>query len=287
MANDPQVPWTDEQWARVNQAVQEEAKRSRVAATFLPLYGPLDPDADFIRKQEILYSVPQDAHDAALAERDAAKQLFEEAARVLRGGGAVQDLAAAFAAQERIAKAQAILTRRRLGIDDRDTIRLATLQVIVPVRNAQMADPELTSVLALFRRAANVVARLEDAVVFRGLAPDPGNPGGYAPPPQANSRSSGHLANHRRALGARNLDARSADIHSGNADRRKRSAARKRNIQGHWSTGAEWAVRSVRRGSWSRTVSCGADPGQEFACAAAGPHHPVPRRWPAAPVFNV
>ena len=56
MANDPQVPWTDEQWARVNQAVQEEARRSRVAATFLPLYGPLDPDADFIRKQEILYS---------------------------------------------------------------------------------------------------------------------------------------------------------------------------------------------------------------------------------------
>ena len=76
--------------------------------TFLPLYGPLDPDADFIRKQEILYSVPQDARNAALAERDAAKQLFEEAARVLRGGGAAQDLAAAFAAQERIAKAQAI-----------------------------------------------------------------------------------------------------------------------------------------------------------------------------------
>src|SRR5258707_9503767 len=99
MANDPQVPWTDEQWARVNQAVQEEARRSRVAATFLPLYGPLDPDADFIRKQEILYSVPQDALDAALAEREAAKQLFEEAARVLRGGEAVHDLAAAFAAQ--------------------------------------------------------------------------------------------------------------------------------------------------------------------------------------------
>ena len=55
----------------------------------------------------------------------------------------------------------------------------------MPVRNAQMADPELASVLALFRRAANVVARLEDAVVFRGLAAGPGNPGGYAPPPQA------------------------------------------------------------------------------------------------------
>ena len=48
MANDPQVPWTDEQWARVNQVIQEEAKRARVAATFLPLYGPLSADADYV-----------------------------------------------------------------------------------------------------------------------------------------------------------------------------------------------------------------------------------------------
>jgi hypothetical protein len=61
---------------------------------------------------------------------------------------------------------------------------LATLQVRVPVRGAQMADPEMTSVLALFRRAANVLARLEDAVVFRGLLPDPVFPGPdrFAPP---------------------------------------------------------------------------------------------------------
>ncbi len=119
--NDSQVPWTDEQWARVNQVIQEEARRARVAATFLPLYGPLAADADFVRKQDISYP-------------------------------------------------------GQLSIDDRDTMRLATLQVRVPIRNAQMADPEMASVLALFRRAANVVARLEDAVAFRGLAP-----GGLAP----------------------------------------------------------------------------------------------------------
>jgi len=45
-----------------------------------------------------------------------------------------------------------------------------------------MADPEMTSVLAIFRRAANVITRLEDAVVFRGLAPSPTVPGGFAPP---------------------------------------------------------------------------------------------------------
>ena len=139
MANDPQVPWTDEQWARVNQVIQEEAKRARVAATFLPLYGPLQADSDYVRDQAITY--PQ---------------------MVMAG--------------------IPVVGRNQLNIDDRDTIRLATLQVTVPVRNAQMADPELSSALALFRRAANVVARLEDAVVFRGLAPGRAVVGGFEPP---------------------------------------------------------------------------------------------------------
>jgi uncharacterized linocin/CFP29 family protein len=116
-ADNPQLPWTDEQWARVNQVIQEEATRARVAATFLPLVGPLPADSDFARREII----PADAP---------------------------------------------------LRIDDRVVTQLATLQVRVHVRGAQMADPELRSVLALFRRAANVLARLEDAVVFRGLVPD-------------------------------------------------------------------------------------------------------------------
>jgi uncharacterized linocin/CFP29 family protein len=136
MACDLQVPWTDEQWARVNQVIQEEAKRARVAATFLPLYGPLDADTDFVRRQEISYP-PVDDGLAKFAAAPAAPIVAAEP--------------------------------QRLWIDDRDTMRLATLQVIVPVRNAQMADPELASAMALFRRAANVIARLEDAVVFRGL----------------------------------------------------------------------------------------------------------------------
>jgi uncharacterized linocin/CFP29 family protein len=140
MPNDPQVPWTDEQWARVNQVIQEEAKRARVAATVLPLYGPLSADSDYVRRQGITYP-------------------------------------------PMVVAGVPVAGRQQLDINDRDTARLATLQVTVPVRNAQMADPEMSSVLALFRRAANVVARLEDAVVFRGLAPDPANPGGFAPPP--------------------------------------------------------------------------------------------------------
>jgi uncharacterized linocin/CFP29 family protein len=127
--NNPQVPWTEEQWTRVNQVVQEEAGRARVAATFLPLIGPLSGDTDFVRREQITYPA-------------------------------------------------------QIAIDDRRIWQLATLQVMVSVRGAQMADPDMTSVLAMFRRAANVLARLEDAVVFRGLVPGPPiTPEGGGPAP--------------------------------------------------------------------------------------------------------
>lgn len=189
MPNDPQVPWTDEQWARVNQVIQEEATRARVAATFLPLYGPLPADADFVRAQDISYAAAGGAAAAASPNIAAASARFTADmaagnAAVTAGdaAGAAGYFRAAAAAQQDIATGLAIVGRRQLTIDDRDTIRLATLQVRVPIRNAQMADPEMTSVLAIFRRAANVVARLEDAVVFRGLAPSRTVPGGFAPP---------------------------------------------------------------------------------------------------------
>ena len=124
-ANEPQVPWTDEHWARVNQVIQEETNRARVGASFLPLYGPLPADADFVRRGDLAYP--------PLPPADFRQQ------------------------------------GRRIAIDDQRTMRLATLQVKVYLRGAQMADSEMRSVLDLFRRAANVLARLEDAVVFRGL----------------------------------------------------------------------------------------------------------------------
>jgi uncharacterized linocin/CFP29 family protein len=123
-----QVPWTDEQWVRVNQVIQDEASRARVAATFLPLYGPLPPDTDFVRAEEISDGVSP------------------------------------------------------ITIEDRTTIKLSTLQVNVSLRGAQMADPEMTSVLALFRRAANILARLEDAMVFNGQTAENHGPQQGAPP---------------------------------------------------------------------------------------------------------
>lgn len=118
--NNQQVPWTDEQWARVRKVIQEEAARARVAAGFLPLVGPLPASADYVPNDTISYT---------------------------------DDTGAA-----------------KLQIEDKTTIQLATLQVRVFLRGAQMADPDMDSALQLFRRAANVLARLEDSVVFTGLA---------------------------------------------------------------------------------------------------------------------
>jgi hypothetical protein len=36
-----QISWGDAEWSRIRAVVHDEALRSRVAASFLPLYGPL------------------------------------------------------------------------------------------------------------------------------------------------------------------------------------------------------------------------------------------------------
>ena len=134
MQSNPQVPWTEAQWARVNQAIQEEAQGARAAAKLLPLYGPLPTDTDFVRKVEISPPSPPSAPGAPAGP---------------------------------------------LTVDDQTVIQLATVQVKIYLRGAQLADPEMGSVLSAFRRAANIIARAEDALVFNG------QPGPDLLPPQA------------------------------------------------------------------------------------------------------
>ena len=137
-SNSPQVPWTEEQWALVTQTVQKEASRARVAASFLPLYGPLPPDTDFVRADTLGY---EERPGIVPPEKP-----------------------------------------QRMFVDDKTTLPLSTLHVKVWLRGAQTADPNLTSALQMFRRAANVLARLEDAIVFRGQqATDQGPPAGAMP----------------------------------------------------------------------------------------------------------
>jgi uncharacterized linocin/CFP29 family protein len=67
-----------------------------------------------------------------------------------------------------------------LEVNDDVTIGLASVAVNVTVKNHMLADPELAAASVLFRRAANIVARVEDAIIFRGRH-IPAAP--FAPPP--------------------------------------------------------------------------------------------------------
>ena len=114
------LDWNTEQWNAVNKAVHDEALRARVAASFLPLYGPLPADTQ---------SVP------------------------LNKLGLVDNASGA---------------AKRLEVNDYDTLRLTTVSVNVYLKGAQVADPELAAAMIMFRRAAAVVAKVEDDIVFNG-----------------------------------------------------------------------------------------------------------------------
>lgn len=114
--------WSEDQWNRVRQIVHDEALRARVAASFLPLFGPLPSDTQ---------SVPINV----LGEQD------QESAPGMR-----------------------------LVVNDHETMRLATVSINVYLKNAQIADPELASALIMFRRAAAIMARVEDSIIFNGQA---------------------------------------------------------------------------------------------------------------------
>ncbi|NOD76949.1 MULTISPECIES: encapsulin [unclassified Ruegeria] len=114
------LDWGDDQWNAVNKAVHDEALRARVAASFLPLYGPLPADTQ---------SVPLNRLELIDNENGTAK---------------------------------------RLGVNDFDTTRLTTVSVNVYLKSAQMADPELSAAMIMFRRAAAIVARVEDDIIFNG-----------------------------------------------------------------------------------------------------------------------
>lgn len=111
---------SESQWNTVMQTVHNEAIHARVAASFLPLFGPLDGDVQAVPRNKLDY---------------------------VDGDGGL-----------------------RMEVIDYDTMRLATLWVNVQLKNAQLADPELASAMIMFRRAAEIMARVEDAIIFNGQA---------------------------------------------------------------------------------------------------------------------
>ena len=128
-----QDPWTEAQWTRVQETVRDEAKKARVAASFMPLQGPL-------------------ADDVQTAPLQRLQNVFAP------GPGEL------------------------LQVVDHDTRRLTTLAVNVGLRGAQVAEGDLDTALVAFRRAANLIARAEDYVVFRGQpGPNPRTPRALRP----------------------------------------------------------------------------------------------------------
>jgi uncharacterized linocin/CFP29 family protein len=117
--NSADLSWTDDQWALVQDTVSREAKRARVGASFLPIYGPLDPTT---------VAVPE----LRLGQGNAP------------GGG------------------------QRLLVNSTPNLALTTIASLVYLRTNEVADPELAAALTLFRRAANLIARAEDALIFQG-----------------------------------------------------------------------------------------------------------------------
>lgn len=116
------MEWSAQQWQTVQQAVYEEARKARVAARFLPLYGPVPADAETVPSERLKEDVPEGAE------------------------------------------------RARLHVDDTSVLRITTVSVNVHLNTQQVAQPDLSAALTLFRRAANIIARVEDALIFRGEA---------------------------------------------------------------------------------------------------------------------
>ena len=131
MTQGNQLPWTDQQWAAVQQTAQESARRARVASSFLPLVGPLSDH-----------------------RTNVAAMRLDEVPAGQEGSGGLRTTIEPL--------------KLRLEVEDSDTLRVTTVAVELFLKSAQIEDPDLTAVRQMVGRAADVIGRLEDAIVFIG-----------------------------------------------------------------------------------------------------------------------
>jgi uncharacterized linocin/CFP29 family protein len=107
------------------------------------------------------------------------RQVVYEEARRARVAGNVLPLYGPLDPDERYVSRQAVQgpgpkgqKPKPITVSDSTSLRLLTIQQLVELRGAQVADPELSSALTAFRRAANFVARREDEIIFLGGGTD-------------------------------------------------------------------------------------------------------------------
>jgi len=115
---------TADQWERIRQIVHDEALRARVAASFLPLYGPLPGATVAVAADTLSYEPPSEPDQR--------------------------------------------VPNQRMVVNDYDTLRLASVSVNVYLKNHMLADPELAAATIMFTRAAKIIARVEDSLIFNG-----------------------------------------------------------------------------------------------------------------------
>ena len=166
----------------------------------------------------------------------------------------------------------------RITIEDTTTIKLATLQVKVFLRGAQMADPDMSSALQLLRRAANLLARQEDAIVFRGQR---GRWQQVAKPPQARAPTLSTPCRHAKSSAA-SRETGSSTARAAQAARTRRAGRTpgEHRVHAVGDLEARPPVRAVRGRARSGLFPRGAD-AQRLSGVAPGSDHPVPRRRPA------
>jgi uncharacterized linocin/CFP29 family protein len=130
-----ELGWTEEHWNRICATVTEEAQRARIAAQMLPMVGP---------EEGSTIAVPRYALEA---------RSNPDGYPVERRGAEATDDA----------------PTRRLAVNSTPNLFLSTIAVNVALRSHEVADGRLNAALGMFRRAANCIARAEDALVFNGL----------------------------------------------------------------------------------------------------------------------
>ncbi|MGB5053130.1 MAG: family 1 encapsulin nanocompartment shell protein, partial [Nitrospirales bacterium] len=131
---------------------------------------PLQCDAESVSLQEVRREPTAETHIlAALADEMRAQAIsgapLPQVLQALEGNVRAVEHSAA----RRRGEAQ-----ERLMVDDTRCRPLTKISVNVYLTSAQLCQPDLSSALILFRRAANLIARVEDRIVFGGQpGPDP------------------------------------------------------------------------------------------------------------------
>jgi uncharacterized linocin/CFP29 family protein len=138
-----ELGWTEDQWNRISSTVLEEAQKARVVAQVLPAVGPEEGSTVAIPNFTLIPQVTPFPYPPGAAPPPPPPP-------------AVQGL-------------------ERLWVDSDPTLAITTIAVNVQLRSHEAADPDLKAALVMFRRAANYIAHIEDAVAFNGR-PGPAMP---------------------------------------------------------------------------------------------------------------